>query len=288
MRSVPLFSKILRFSSILPTLAMSFLAITVLVSPARAIPILESDNNLAGLAAAAAVGLSDDCNGNNCVSNFGQYTANGGLIFDKNISGAEIDQIALTNKTLLGSNVDALAKWNINNTSPSTFESYHPDVTDSDAFSITNCSAKCASFDWAFDASKTTLGDDWEIVKIGVKYGNLLAYFLIDGDNDGIAEADDGSISGSFNIFDYVPAEGDYLFADLPDPNLLDGVFQINDLKDGGQDVGKKYVLNGLSHADFFGVDGTTTSVPEPGTLALFGIGLIGLGAMTRRRRKAA
>lgn len=41
----------------------------------------------------------------------------------------------------------------------------------------------------------------------------------------------------------------------------------------------------GLSHVSIFGGDTPTTQVPEPTTLALFGLGLVGLG-LSRRRRK--
>ena len=40
-----------------------------------------------------------------------------------------------------------------------------------------------------------------------------------------------------------------------------------------------------LSHASLFGVRSTTTSVPEPITMGLLGVGLLGLGLAARRRR---
>jgi hypothetical protein len=42
----------------------------------------------------------------------------------------------------------------------------------------------------------------------------------------------------------------------------------------------------GFSHITFFDT-GSTTRVPEPATLALFGLGLLGLGIMVRRRKAA-
>ena len=40
----------------------------------------------------------------------------------------------------------------------------------------------------------------------------------------------------------------------------------------------------GISHVSIFGGEGTT-DMPEPGTLALLGLGLFGMGVMRRRRR---
>lgn len=269
------------------TAVLAATTLAALSSPAGAVPvttyILESDANLSGLAAAAAIGLSNvDPSGPN-ISNYQQYLNNDGLIFNQNISGAEVDQISATNAALLGATVDALGKINIGG----AFESFHPAVTDPDALTLSCADAKCSAFDWTFDQSKTTLAVDWEIVKIGVKYGNLLAYFLVDGDGDTTAEANDGAISGHFDIFDYVPDAGDYLTANLPAPTLLDGVFQIADLRERGDIVGKRYTLNGLSHIDFFGTPNPQTDVPEPGALGLLGLGLAGIGLIARRRRTA-
>jgi len=44
----------------------------------------------------------------------------------------------------------------------------------------------------------------------------------------------------------------------------------------------------GLSHLSFYDSDGGEIPVPEPGSLALLGVGLIGIAGLARRRKSAA
>ncbi len=167
--------------------------------------IIESDANLSGLATAAGANLLTGPGANL----LNEYQVNGGLFFN-NVSSNRIDEIAATNSALLGATVDALGKIN----TPGAFESYNSSVTNAAALTVSNCSSGCTSFDGAFDVSETDLATGWEIVKIGVKYGNKLAYFLVDGDGDGNAEANDG--------FEPVIVDGDVVLIEKITGRVLD------------------------------------------------------------------
>ena len=55
-----------------------------------------------------------------------------------------------------------------------------------------------------------------------------------------------------------------------------------------GQPGGAPWVsgkTHGISHISFYG-NPAVSSVPEPGSLALFGLGALGMGAIARRRLK--
>jgi hypothetical protein len=94
---------------------------------------------------------------------------------------------------------------------------------------------------------------------------------------------DGASLIGSFNgadIFSLMANGGQSSWASNRYVNFL---FTDGDLFDRIVLVSTNWAFESDNHA--FG--NVTTSVPEPATLAMFGLGLIGLGMMARRRRAA-
>lgn len=69
------------------------------------------------------------------------------------------------------------------------------------------------------------------------------------------------------------------LFSNLGDPNSDTWSTPINPAND---------LPFGLSHLSFYDSDGGEIPVPEPGSLALLGVGLIGIAGLARRRKSAA
>lgn len=138
------------------------------------------------------------------------------------------------------------------------------DPLDGESITITCTQTKdaaddCVAFNWDI-----VLKGAWEIVKIGIKSGggsDAKGYWLLDP-----FASDDGSLpgfsvlSGSVSCLDYAV------------------LFGLSECRVSGRGVKVK----GISHIDFFGVSGDTV-VPEPLTLAIFGLGLIGLGISARR-----
>jgi hypothetical protein len=108
----------------------------------------------------------------------------------------------------------------------------------------------------------------------GLYWGSLDLYNSIDF-------YDGASLIGSFNgadIFSLMANGGQSSWASNRYVNFL---FTDGDLFDRIVLVSTNWAFESDNHA--FG--NVTTSVPEPGTLAMFGLGLMGLGAIARRRQ---
>lgn len=93
-----------------------------------------------------------------------------------------------------------------------------------------------------------------------------------------------GDFSGWDSIFIVTKASNDpgwaaYFFDNLGDYSELSGTFSIPWTANGNENAG----VAGLSHLSLY--TRQATQVPEPGTLSLIGLGLIGLGLSRRSRR---
>ena len=160
---------------------------------------------------------------------------------------------------------------------------------------------------------------DWNVVMIGVKQALTTGYFLVDvqnggadagsfsmadlyalGDTDGLpatANLLNGWLTGGHAAVPAQPAvyfqNGNHNSVRCTAGNTLPACLRTPATAAVPADLGN---LSGdLSHITFFGStvplsqpdDVTTASLPEPGAFALLGMGLVGFGAMTRRRRNA-
>lgn len=137
---------------------------------------------------------------------------------------------------------------------------------------LTCLSGGCTELEWTLTGASV---DIWNIVKIGVKAGPFLAYFLIDPfDTEG--SAGQGADTGIFDIDDWDDTATCFF-----------RVGNCGDIQGGrGPDAGTIKIGNipGFSHIEFFGTQlPPPPELPEPLTLTLLGAGLIGLGALRRR-----
>ena len=90
---------------------------------------------------------------------------------------------------------------------------------------------------------------------------------------------------GKSGTWTYTPGPGDptilaYVAKGGPNFNVF--------LNDDGNMLSGSWTTpdnKGLSHLSFYDSKGNGTAIPEPASLALFGLGLLGLGFAARRRR---
>ena len=110
----------------------------------------------------------------------------------------------------------------------------------------------------------------------GLYWGSLDAYNSIDFYNG-------ASLVGSFDGADISPLLANGGQSSWASNRYVNFLFTDGDLFDRIVLVSTNWAFESDNHA--FG--NISTSVPEPGTLAMFGLGLMGLGVMARRRQAA-
>src|SRR5262249_35780832 len=92
------------------------------------------------------------------------------------------------------------------------------------------------------------------------QFGTPFTYILGNGQNFFTLDAINNEVITDIKIFKSAPAGGNWGFNDLKQPRI-----------------------GGLCTL----VGATCTPIPEPGTIAMFGLGLLGLGLVKARRRRS-